>query len=373
MLLPTIHAGWCFWNEAHVAALDGDYRDFGHLHEISSHCPQVCCMTATLQPGLLPILADKLGRPEGFSESMFLSPKRSNLSLELRMSVDPRMWITQELSKLTAQKSGQRAIVFCMFKKQVYELAELLRSKLKNFDVFECVAGSNADLTAFKMSLSGIMVCTTVLAAGVSFQNVTRVFFLDCAHGPELFLQGAGRGARSDSDHCTSTLVTNKSQLQHFKGGQMANTAEFAAFCLNCIENNLVFAQEIYALYDHQTVHVRASKRARSDDESSALASQTDTSAKSVGHPQQQPLSQQQQMPQVCYENMCYVIVVLHIHCFLPHSVCGTVPGRLYSCPKQCICPILWAPTTTTAFTAAADTTCVLREYMLRNCCAAYA
>ena len=303
-----------------MAALDGDYRDFGHLHEISSHCPQVCCMTATLRPGLLPILADKLGRTEGFSESMFLSPKRSNLSLDLRISADPIMWIAQELGKLSTQKSGQRAIVFCLFKKQVHEVAELLRSKLKNRDVFECVAGSNADLTAFKTSLSGIMVCTTVLAAGVSFQNVTRVFFLDCAHCAELFLQGAGRGARSASDHCVSALVTNKSQLQHFQGGNMANTAEFATFCLNCIENNLVFAEEIYALYDHQTVNARASKRARSDDESSVLASQTDTSANFLGHQQQQPSSQQQLVPRVCYVNMCYVIDVLHI--LVPSSYC---------------------------------------------------
>ena len=69
----------------------------------------------------------------------------------------------------------------------------------------------------------------------------------------------------------------------------------------------LVFAQDIYALYDHQTVHTRASKRARRDDE-----------------------------------------------------------------PDEHFSEIFWAPTTTTAFTAAADTTGVLREYVLRNCCATY-
>ena len=125
----------------------------------------------------------------------------------------------------------------------------------------------------------------------------------------------------------------------------------------------LVFAQEIYALYDHQTVHTRASKRARRDDKSSALVSQTSTSAKSFGH--QQPPSQQQLIPPVCYVNMCYVIVVLHIHCFLAHSVCGTVSGSRYSCPKQCICPVFTAIEATfgSAGNPAAGTTGVLHEY----------
>ena len=125
----------------------------------------------------------------------------------------------------------------------------------------------------------------------------------------------------------------------------------------------LVFAQEIYALCDHQTVHTRASKRARRDDKSSALVSQTSTSAKSFGH--QQPPSQQQLIPPVCYVNMCYVIVVLHIHCFLAHSVCGTVSGSRYSCPKQCICPVFTAIEATfgSAGNPAAGTTGVLHEY----------
>ena len=135
----------------------------------------------------------------------------------------------------------------------------------------------------------------------------------------------------------------------------------------------LVFAQEIYALYDHQTVHTRASKRARRDDKSSALVSQTSTSAKSFGH--QQPPSQQQLIPPVCYVNMCYVIVVLHIHCFLAHSVCGTVSGSRYSCPKQCICPVFTAIEAT--FRSAGTQqlvprVCFMNMSVLRILCATY-
>ena len=79
----------------------------------------------------------------------------------------------------------------------------------------------------------------------------------------------------------------------------------------------------------------------------------------------QQPPSQQQLIPPVCYVNMCYVIVVLHIHCFLAHSVCGTVSGSRYSCPKQCICPVFTAIEATfgSAGNPAAGTTGVLHEY----------
>ena len=93
-----------------------------------------------------------------------------------------------------------------------------------------------------------------------------------------------------------------------------------------------------------------------------ATMNQTSTSAKSFGH--QQPPSQQQLIPPVCYVNMCFVIVVLHIHCFLAHSVCGTVSGSRYSCPKQCICPVFTAIEATfgSAGNPAAGTTGVLHE-----------
>ena len=38
-------AGWCFWNEAHVAVIDAEYRDFSSIHEITKFCPRyVHCM-----------------------------------------------------------------------------------------------------------------------------------------------------------------------------------------------------------------------------------------------------------------------------------------------------------------------------------------
>ena len=119
----SLIAGWFFFNEAHVAVLDADYRDVENLHEICVHCPQVCCMTATLQPSHVGQLAQKLGRSGCVSKSMLLSPKRINLSLVLQITVDARLWMCSQLSK---QKFGQRAIVFCLFKKSVAEVARIL-------------------------------------------------------------------------------------------------------------------------------------------------------------------------------------------------------------------------------------------------------
>jgi superfamily II DNA/RNA helicase len=61
-----------------------------------------------------------------------------------------------------------------------------------------------------------------VLSAGVSFDEVTRVFFLGSAHNPETFLQGAGRGARSEQEKCIATLVTTKKDMAYYKESKMA-------------------------------------------------------------------------------------------------------------------------------------------------------
>ena len=237
--------GWCFFNEAHVAVVDADFRDFNGIQEMARFCPQVCCMTATLQPHFTSVLTSILGRTQ-FSRSILLSPRRNSVSLLIKVTSDPRKFIADDLC---GQKENQRAIVFCLFKRNVEDMARILRSRM-NRQVFDCTSGATADLTAFAESDSSIMVCTTVLAAGVSFDSVTRIYFLDGAHGPEILLQGAGRGARAKGETCIATLVTSKHQLECLKErdgclGAMAN------FCQTCIHDKLEFAEELYRLFKH--------------------------------------------------------------------------------------------------------------------------
>ena len=203
-------------------------------------------MTATLQPSSVAELAKTVGR-KGFSESLFLSPKRQALSVCMKMTTDPRSWIVEDLER---QPQNQRAIVYCLYKKNVELFAEILRTKLPYRVVLECVSGSTADLSKFKSTFS-IMVCTSVLIAGISIDGITRVYFLDCANGPEGFLQGAGRGARAEGETCVATLVTCKSQLQYFMYSDQTMTSHMATFCYSCYERNLDFAEELYKLFQH--------------------------------------------------------------------------------------------------------------------------
>ena len=203
-------------------------------------------MTATLQPSSVAELAKTVGR-KGFSESLFLSPKRQALSVCMKMTTDPRSWIVEDLER---QPQNQRAIVYCLYKKNVELMAEMLKSKMPKRVVLECVSGSTADLSKFKSTFS-IMVCTSVLVAGISIDGITRVYFLDCANGPEGFLQGAGRGARAEGETCVATLVTCKSQLQYFMYSDQTMTSHMATFCYSCYERNLDFAEELYKLFQH--------------------------------------------------------------------------------------------------------------------------
>ena len=237
--------GWCFFNEAHVAVVDADFRDFHGIQEMARYCPQVCCMTATLQPHFTSAVASILGRPQ-FSRSILLSPRRNSVSLVIKVTSDPRRFIADDLC---GQDENRRAIVFCLFKRNVEDMARILRSRV-NRQVFDCTSGATADLSAFAEYDSSVMVCTTVLAAGVSFDSVTRIYFLDGAHGPEIILQGAGRGARAKGETCVATLVTSNHQLECLKERDGCLGA-MASFCQTCIHDKLDFAEELYRLFEH--------------------------------------------------------------------------------------------------------------------------
>lgn len=238
--------GWCFFNEAHVAVVDADFRDFQGIRTIARFCSQVCCMTATLQPHFATVLTSILGRPN-FSKSIMVSPERTSLRVVLKLTTDTRQWVLEDL---LAQIEG-RAIVFCLFKKCVPDMARILRSKIVNREVFECTSGATADLAEwFAGSKSSIMVATSVLATGVSHDKMTRIYFLDGAHGPECFLQGAGRGARVAGETCVATLVTSKSQLQYLQDRDGYQGA-MAKWVQACIDNSWDFAEELYKLFEH--------------------------------------------------------------------------------------------------------------------------
>ena len=246
-LLTRKRLGWCFFNEVHVVQLDGEYRDFSSIHEISAECPRICCMTATLQHQYVASLASKLGRT-GFSRSMFLSPSRPRLALMMKVTSDSRLWIAQQL---VAQPADQRAIVFCLFKKVVPEMVAYLKGHLEDRQIMECSSGATADIPSFRKSASAVMVCTSVLGSGVSIDNITRVFFLDCAHGPEAFVQGAGRGARAVLEQCVAALVTTKKDLQYFKQANLSGISEMASFCQNCIDQRMDFSHEVCKIFEH--------------------------------------------------------------------------------------------------------------------------
>ena len=205
-------------------------------------------MTATLQPTSVPHLASKFGRT-GFSRSMCVSPERPGISVALKVTLEPRQWIADDL---VAQPSNERAIIFCLFKKHVAMMVTFLKLKIMHREILECTSGATADLAAFKTEASGVMVCTTVLSTGVTFERVTRVYFVDCCHGPEAFLQGAGRGARGEGEQCVSTLVTSKSQLQYFMHSEMPQIGNMATFCYEIIDSKLDFSTRIYKLFEHQ-------------------------------------------------------------------------------------------------------------------------
>ena len=228
--------------------IDKDFRDFSKLHEVTRGCPQICCMSATIQQKHVAALAASIGRTH-FTNGMTMTPHREALSLQLRISFDPKLAIMEEL---LLQQKEEKAIVFCLFKAAVSEFAVMLKQKGLGRSVFECVSASLSEVDTFRKSKGGIMVCTSVLAAGMSFQNVSRVFFLDCAHSPEEFMQGAGRGARAVGETCIASLFTSISKLEKLQASSMKSTSSMASFCLDCMATRKDFATSLYGLFEHE-------------------------------------------------------------------------------------------------------------------------
>ena len=195
--------------------------------------------------------AEKIGR-SSFSKSISVSPERETLRLQLVVTTDIRAFILQNLQ---LQPAGQRAIIFCLYKTNVAQTVAFLKASGMKRDIFECVSGKDADCSVFNQSESGVMVCTTVLAAGVSFSYVSRVYFQDGSHGPEVFLQGAGRGARADGEQCWAFLVTSKQQMNYFQEAtNCPQASSMAKFCMTCFDEGLHFGCELYKIFDHGDV-----------------------------------------------------------------------------------------------------------------------
>jgi len=275
--------------------LDQDFRDFSKLHEATRECPQICCMSATIQQTHLALLSEIIGRTH-FTNGITMTPHREALSLKLLISFDPKLAIMEEIQ---LQPKEEKAIVFCLFKAAVSEFAAMMRQKGLSRSVFECVSASLADVDTFRKSKCGIMVCTSVLAAGMSFQNVSRVFFLDCAHSPEEFLQGAGRGARGAGETCVASLFTSIPKLEKLQASSMKSTSSMASFCLDCITTRQDFATMLYGLFEHE---------AEGPLQSQEMASHKHRSGQSTDIHSLYP-SKQRRMFEVCasYDLGCYV------------------------------------------------------------------
>jgi superfamily II DNA/RNA helicase len=171
------------------------------------------------------------------------------LDIILKVTSDSKAWIAQQLRE---QPKHQKAVVFCLFKRNVFDMAKYLKVQLEDRQVLECTSGSLGDLPTFRSQNSSVMICTSVLCAGVSIDGITRVFFLDGVQGPEALLQGAGRGARAETDKCFAALVTTKSNLQYFQQAKLSGISEMATFCQKCDAEGLDFTRQVCSLFEHQ-------------------------------------------------------------------------------------------------------------------------
>jgi superfamily II DNA/RNA helicase len=194
------------------------------------------------------------------------------LEIILKVTSDSKLWIAQQLKE---QPKHQKAIVFCLFKRNVSDMAKFLKVQLENRQVLECVSGSLGDLPTFRTQDSAVMVCTSVLCAGVSIDGITRVFFLDGVQGPEALLQGAGRGAREERDKCFAALVTTKGNLQYFQQAKLSGVSDMATFCQKCIDEGADFTREVCSLFEHPNGSNSVKRKLAAEDDGAA-AVQTD-------------------------------------------------------------------------------------------------